>query len=63
MNYTTEEVHISVIRVGDTIIHDEKMKTISNSSISRIVGMGISLFGDTYSLGHKPVTKVNFKRH
>ena len=62
MDYQLEEVHISTIRGGDTILHDEKVTTVSNSSISRIAGMGVCLFGDSYRLGYKPVKKLNLSR-
>lgn len=58
---TTEQVHISQIRVGDTIMHNGVMTTISGNNIKRSEFMGISLFGDTYNLGYKLITRINFK--
>jgi len=58
---TTEQVHISQIRVGDTIMHNGVMTTISSNNIKRSEFMGISLFGDTYNLGYKLITRINFK--
>lgn len=58
---TTEQVHISKIRVGDTIMHNGVMTTISSNNIKRSEFMGISLFGDTYNLGYKLITRINFK--
>jgi hypothetical protein len=51
-------VHISQISAGDTIEHNGKLTTISANNIKRDSFMGTSLFGDSYHLGHKPVSKV-----
>jgi len=60
MNTTEEKVHISKIRIGDTIIHKDVMQTISGNNIKFCSFMGITLFGDSYSLGYKLVTRINF---
>lgn len=62
MNYSTSFVHISSITGGDTIIHNQEMKTVSNNNIKRDSFMGKTLFGDSYSFGNKLVEKVNFIR-
>lgn len=59
-NYKIEEVHISDICVGDTIMHYGEMKTVCRNNISYSDFMGISLFGDSYRLGYLPVKKVIF---
>jgi len=58
--YTTSQIHISNVTVGDTVIHNNEMKTVSNTNIKRDSVMGTSIFGDTYHLGKNLVTKVNF---
>lgn len=54
----TETIHISKLRVGDTILHDGKEKTVSANNIKKCPFMGISVFGDTYNLGYKPITRI-----
>lgn len=54
----TQQVHINAIRSGDTVIHDDNIKTVSNNNISRGGFMGTTLFGDSYRCGHRLVTKV-----
>jgi hypothetical protein len=60
MNYRVEETHKSNIRVGDTIIHNGEMKTVSGNNLKRSEFMGVTLFGDSYQLGYNPVKKVIF---
>lgn len=62
MNTTEEKVHISRIRIGDTILHNGEVKTVSGNNIKRSSFMGVTLFGDSYSLGYKLVTRINIKR-
>ena len=59
MNTTTEQIHISQITAGDTILHEGKMCTVCNSNIKHGGFMGKTLFGDSYRSGNKLVTKVN----
>jgi hypothetical protein len=54
----TEQKHISSIKAGDTIIYGGKVTTVSNNNIKRDKFMGITIFGDSYNLGYKLVTKV-----
>lgn len=56
---TTEQVHISKIRVGDTILRDGVMTTISGNNIKTCPFMGTTLFGDSYNLGYKLITRIN----
>ncbi len=55
----TKQVHISQVRVGDTILHNGEEKTVCGRSLKECKFMGRTLFGDSYSLGYKLVTKVN----
>lgn len=57
-NVKTKPVHISEIRVGDTIEHNGEIKTVSGSNIKKDSFMGRTLFGDSYRLGNKYVNKV-----
>jgi hypothetical protein len=59
-NFITEEVHISRIKGGDTIIHRDKMSTVSNNDIKYDSFIGASIFGDCYNLGYKKVVRVRF---
>lgn len=54
------EVHKSFIVVGDTVIHNGVMRTVGEKDLNYHVGLGITLFGDSYKVGWKLVTKVNF---
>ena len=58
---TTKQVHISTIRQGDTVIHNNIMKTVSGTDIKNDIFMGTSIFGDSYKIGNKKVTLVDFK--
>lgn len=57
-NLKIQEVHISTISAGDTILHDDKVRTVTNSNIKRSDFMGISIFGDSYRLGTVLVKKI-----
>ena len=52
------QVHISTIKAGDIVKHDDKEMTVSSNDIKHCSFMGVSLFGDSYHLGYKPVTKI-----
>ena len=43
----TIEVHISTIVAGDTIMHNEEMKTVSGNNIKFNSFIGKTLFGDS----------------
>jgi len=60
-NYSILETHISNIQAGDTILHNDEMKTVSGNNIKGDSFMGKSLFGDSYHSGHKKVQKIIFK--
>lgn len=53
-------VHISMIRPGDTILHNNVLSTVCKSNIKKDDGfIGMSIFGDSYCSGHKLVCKVD----
>jgi hypothetical protein len=56
------DVHISTIRSGDTVLHNEKLMTVSKNNISTVALLGVTLFGDSYHSGYKPVRKVLIRR-
>lgn len=55
----SKQVHISQIQVGDTILHNGEQKTVSGNNLKLCRFMGTTLFGDSYNLGYKLVTKIN----
>ena len=57
-----EKVHISEIRVGDTILHNNEVKTVSGNNIKYNSFMGITLFGDSYNLGYRLVAKCKMDK-
>ena len=57
-NVKIEPVHISHISVGDTVEHGGHLRTVSGNNIKKDSFLGITLFGDSYNLGTKPVSKV-----
>lgn len=59
-NYTTQDVHITDIVPGDTILHDGILKTVCRNNIKYDSFMGTSIFGDSYRSGRIPVKKVTF---
>lgn len=54
-----ETIHISKIRGGDVILHNGEVKTISNCDIKKDSFMGITIFGDSYSLGYKKIKRLD----
>ena len=50
--------HIKQINIGDTVMVNGKIKTVSHTSFSGDGFMGLTLFGDSYHLGSKLVDKV-----
>lgn len=62
MNYEIKQVHISKIKEGDTILHtDGNIRTVSKNNIKRTIGIGLTLFGDSYCLGMLPVKLLSIK--
>jgi len=55
--FTFTEVHKSTIRPGDAVLHNEKLMTVCVNDIKRCEFMGLTIFGDSYMSGLKPVIK------
>ena len=61
MNYNIQNVHISTISVGDTIISkDGFMRTICKSNLGGDSFIGKTINGDSYKSGNELVQKVLF---
>lgn len=60
--YPIEMVHISLIRVGDTVLHQGKEMTVCRSNLRKDGFMGNLLFGDSYKLGAQLVKRVKIDR-
>ena len=59
--YKIEEVHISTIKQGDTILHrDNFIYTVGENWIKKGF-MGVTLYGDSYNLGTILVKKIIFE--
>lgn len=54
----TKDVHISTIRVGDTVVIDGVMKTVGKNNLKHDRFMGTTLWGDSFKSGKTPVKKV-----
>lgn len=61
-NVDIVDAHVSTIKQGDTVYHNGSLITVSRSDVSRVEFFGLTLFGDSYHLGHKPVKKALFKK-
>lgn len=61
-NYDTVKTHITMIRPGDTVLHNDKLRTVCTSDIKRGGFMGATLFGDSYRLGNMPVQLARISR-
>lgn len=60
-NAIIENVHISVIKAGDTILcNDGHMRTVSKRNIVKGGFCGTSIFGSSYNFGAIPVKRVKF---
>lgn len=55
-----EQVHVSNIRAGDTILIDGVMKTICPKDLTYDYFIDHRLWGDSYRLGTIPITRVVF---
>lgn len=53
-----QKIHISLVRAGDTVFHDGKVKTVCPNNLTYDTFMEHGLFGDSYILGRKPVQRV-----
>ena len=58
-----EKIHINKVNSGDTIIHEGVLSTVTSTNIGWSNFMGRTLFGDSYRLGRKLVTRVTFKNY
>ena len=58
MEYHIAMVDISLINKGDIVLHDGKLISVNKEDIKSCKFMGITLFGDSYSLGYKKVARV-----
>lgn len=57
-NFNIEEVHISQIRVGDVVLHDNnETETVCRKYLKYDSFMGIALFGSSYKLGRTLVKR------
>ena len=56
------DTHISTIRPGDTVIHDNKVLTVCRNNINHDEWHGTHIFGDSYMGGRKLVKKVLIER-
>lgn len=62
-NVSIQEVHVSQILGGDTILcPDGMVRTVGGKDIGECSFMGISIRGNNYHSGHKPVLKVVITR-
>ena len=59
MSYYTEGVHISTIRIGDTVEIDGELKTVGKSNVKQDSFIGVTLFGDSFRSGSVQVKKVD----
>ncbi len=60
--YNIEYVHKDNIIAGDTILRHGHPVTVCAKDITYNTFMGISIFGDSYCLGCKPVKKVCYNK-
>lgn len=58
VNYAIEEVHISDIKVGDTVLIKGELCTVCRNNIKRGGFCGDTLFGNSYVSGRVPVKKA-----
>lgn len=59
LKYSIEEVHISRIEVGDTVLcKDGKIRTVCLSDIKKDQLLGKTLFGNCYALGLVKVQRL-----
>lgn len=58
----TEQVHVALIRPGDSVLFDGKMRTVCPSNIHRDDFMGVTLWGDSFRLGTVPVLRAVMTR-
>lgn len=61
-DYASEFVHISQIRVGDVVrsLRDGMFHTVCKKDLQNVSGIGITIFGDSWMSGYKPVERIAF---
>ncbi len=57
-----ENVNIKTLAAGDTIRHLGHLRTVCQADLRNDAFFGLSVFGDSYNLGQKPVEKVTFPK-
>jgi hypothetical protein len=62
MSAAIKDTHISLIRAGDTVFHDGKLRTVCRSDLKNDAFIGPTLFGDSYVLGVRPVQRLVLRR-
>lgn len=60
--HAVEKVHVANVRGGDTVFHEDKVRTVGMKDVGYDSFMGHKLFGDSYVLGRKPVQRVVMAR-
>ena len=60
-NAFISEVHITDIRVGDTVLYRGELKTVCQNNIRKDDILGVMLWGDSFRAGIIPVQKVTFR--
>lgn len=56
------EVHISKIKVGDTVIHHGQQRTVCARAFTYDSFVGVLLWGDSYNMGNILVKRITFPR-
>lgn len=56
-----KEKHISLIKRGDTILHNGDEKTLTREHIKRGGFMGTTIWGDSYRAGSQLVKVVTYE--
>lgn len=57
-DYDVVEVHIRLIKAGDTVLRNGNLHTVCHKDITYSTFMGKSIFGSNYKSGTKLVKKV-----
>lgn len=55
----TRKIHVSLVRVGDTVFHEGRVRTVSARNLTHDTFMGHRLFGDSHVLGRRPVHRID----
>ena len=61
IEYKIQLVHKDNVLAGDAIEHNGKIMTVCHCDF-RVGFMGLTIFGDSYYSGRKPVKKVIIKK-